>query len=444
MNNYSLIVACMASCWLSICGGVQAKELHAATRHNNLERVQYLLENGPPGLVNQRMEGGITALHISAALNYDTMTALLLEHGAKIDIFSENGFAPLHWAASRDATTSLAILLQHGADVNMTATNGITALHWASFNQATNAVDLLVKNGADIQAETRTRLKPIHWAIRNKAEDLALKLALEDSLQGVPANQPARQTHGKAPEELPQLKQTTPGAPLQVPLPGGTALDAVWIKSLKAWVGKYEVTNEQFRHFKPTHHVLGLEHFDMNQTNHPVAGVTWDEAVAFCDWLTTYYQDLLPEKYVFRLPTEWEWEQVALCGKDWTYPWGNKMPPKYGNFSDLSAKPHLKSWTGLEDYDDGFVVTCPVELSGESKWGLFGIAGNVSEWCSDWYSARQQYKIRKGGGWAFDTEDVLKIHARAFDRPGVRYFNTGFRIVAGPVIELKPTGTQLK
>ena len=105
------------------------------------------------------------------------------------------------------------------------------------------------------------------------------------------------------------------------------------------------------------------------------------------------------------------------------------MPPKFGNYSDKAAKRELSEWSGIVNYDDGYPVTSPVSDSGENEWGIFGLGGNVWEWCEDWYDASKKYKIRHGGSWYFDREECLRIDCRGFDRPDARYDTIGFRLV---------------
>ena len=77
-----------------------AEVLHQAVRNNNLERVTYLIQNGPPGMVNQAYSYGITPLHIAAAMNNSEMIRFLLKSGANTEARTEQGFTPVHCPCS--------------------------------------------------------------------------------------------------------------------------------------------------------------------------------------------------------------------------------------------------------------------------------------------------------------------------------------------------------
>ena len=423
-----------------------ARAIHRAVANDDLGEVAVIIERSLPGAVNSRIGSGVTPLHLAAAVNSPEMIAFLVSRGADIEATTDGGFTPLHWAAGRDASDAVMQLLSLGADANAQAMRSITPLHWAAGKNATNVVKLLMAAGADLQSLTEKGLSPLHWAMRNEddtaasllayevvSEEMATEEAAMTNAPPEPPPEPEPAAEPAVPEPVPIVAAPPPAiAPdrsLSVDIGLGERLVLVWIESLDLWMGKTEISNGQFRRFRPTHTSRFREGFSLDGNEQPVVYVNWQDAADYCAWLNRTFYDRIPAGTAFRIPTEAEWLLAASCGVRREYPWGNQWPPPYGNFSDMTARKNLAEWSGIRRYEDGFTVTCPVGESGASEWGIYGMAGNVWEWCQDWYDADQTYRVRKGGSWDFDTKPQLRLEARGFDRPEARYDTIGFRIV---------------
>lgn len=152
------------------------------------------------------------------------------------------------------------------------------------------------------------------------------------------------------------------------------------------------------------------KHWDdalFNNPNHPVVGVTWYEAEAFCRWLSDRYGAN------YRLPTESEWECMAGGPEGYLYPWGNAWTENAANT--------LESGMG----QPGAVG---IFLESVSPTGAYDCAGNVWEWCDDWYDARQRRKVLRGGAWNYD-KTAARCGERSGDLPQGSLNNVGFRVI---------------
>ncbi len=173
------------------------------------------------------------------------------------------------------------------------------------------------------------------------------------------------------------------------------------------------------------------------QENHPVINVSWNDAVAYCDWLSK------KTGQTYRLPTEAEWEYAAGNGSRHSkYSWGNGDPAgkKGGSLRDETSKQKF-AWGSIWDgYTDGYATTAPVGSFDANDFGLYDMTGNVWEWCSDWkgtYPAAAQtnpkgpasgsYRVLRGGSWN-DNPQYCRVAGRYYYAPGVRDSVVGFRL----------------
>jgi formylglycine-generating enzyme required for sulfatase activity len=212
------------------------------------------------------------------------------------------------------------------------------------------------------------------------------------------------------------------------------------------YIGVYEVTQAQYEA------VIGDNPSTFKGSDRPVETVSWIEAVEFCRKLTE------KEGGSYRLPTEAEWEYAARGGVEGEkYVWGDEKTPlvngvKHANVADESIKnSEFYEWLKpvyddsgyFAGYDDGYAETSPVGSYAPNNYGLYDMAGNILEWCSDWaigdyYSisplkdptgpSSGESRIVRGGCWYNYLRD-LRTSYRSTCRPDERLFSIGFRVV---------------
>lgn len=174
------------------------------------------------------------------------------------------------------------------------------------------------------------------------------------------------------------------------------------------------------------------------EDDHPVVNVSWNDAMAFCAWLS------LREGLPYRLPTEREWEYACRAGTTTPF-WSGDRNSLAGaaNLADasLQRKYPMASWSA--SWDDGHAYTAPVGRYRPNDFGLYDMHGNVWEWLADGYDGgypatdsassrtpRQpafQGRVLRGGSWYNWIEDARSA-SRDWDTPDYRNFDTGFRI----------------
>jgi formylglycine-generating enzyme required for sulfatase activity len=202
--------------------------------------------------------------------------------------------------------------------------------------------------------------------------------------------------------------------------------------SLPAYcIGRHEVTNRQYKRFiDATGHrppgIAGARHpvwqgnrFRAAKANHPVVGVDWQDAKAYCDWAG------------LRLPRELEWEKAARGVHGRQFPWGEQWEPLDRCRNRMNR---------------GSEQTCEVAAypRGASPWGIMHMAGNAAEWTADWasYGDFTRYKngivpslasgqgiVVRGDSWLHDDADCFRCWARHnLARPDSRNIDLGFRV----------------
>jgi len=202
------------------------------------------------------------------------------------------------------------------------------------------------------------------------------------------------------------------------------------------YISKHEVSNARFCEFLNVNGnefeghdcvKLAKKHCDIllsdgkyfpapGKDNFPAVEVTWYGAKGFCQWAGG------------RLPTEAEWEKAARGTDARTYPWGENEPTTdYANYLGLDRAAKIGSYP-----------------SDSSAYGCLDMAGNVSEWCSDWYQADYyaespdtnpegpawgSYTIKRGGNWWIEDIPKIRCSFRDYHSPYEGESALGFRVV---------------
>ena len=200
----------------------------------------------------------------------------------------------------------------------------------------------------------------------------------------------------------------------------------------KFWMGIYPVVQHEYKE------IMGKNPSNFIGERHPVEKVSWTAAKDFCKKLTESERAAgrLPEPYVYRLPTEAEWEYTCRAGRE----------------DDLVDDIDHTAWY----YKNSNEQSHEVGLKEPNNWGIFDMQGNVFEWCLDscdfreptWYEKGNvltwnyiddiinpyhksgSNRVAKGGSWLL-APDVCRPSARYINPPDSRYFVLGFRVVLG-------------
>jgi formylglycine-generating enzyme required for sulfatase activity len=229
------------------------------------------------------------------------------------------------------------------------------------------------------------------------------------------------------------------------------------------WMGVHEISNAQYAQFDPQHdsrvepkqaYQFGVHGYPMNRPEQPVVRVSWDRAMAFCQWLSKKTGGS------FSLPTEAQWEYAARAGSAKPF-WFGGLDDDFGPYANLAdvnirkfaSNPYTvdqayPNATKYDDYmpretrfDDGVLLTSAGGRYEPNPWGLCDMHGNVAEWTLSAYRpypyesadgredlALAERRVVRGGSWRDRPKRATASYRLAYEKYQ-RVFNVGFRIV---------------
>jgi len=232
------------------------------------------------------------------------------------------------------------------------------------------------------------------------------------------------------------------------------------------WMAKCEVANEQYAQFDSSHDsrfehrsswIFSEEYLGwrLNHPKQPVVRVTWDEALAFCRWLSTKLGEHVT------LPSEAQWEYASRAGTATPLSYGNLDTDfsRFANMGDASLRkiadegwrPKAPDLIPRDNrFDDGALVTCDVGRYLPNAWGLQDMHGNAAEWTRSTYqpypyrsddgrealavegvATVSAKKVVRGGSWR-DRPKLCRSGSRLAYSPWQKVYNVGFRVVIDP------------
>ena len=209
-----------------------------------------------------------------------------------------------------------------------------------------------------------------------------------------------------------------------------------------------EITNRQYEQFDPGHRARRPRGGVSAEDNAAVVRVNWDEANAFCRWLSAR------EHKNYRLPTEAEWEYACRAGTTTLFNTGDVLPNGYQQLNPGMTAAFTHYFPAGSSLPPYYRVVNQVSLivgqQPPNAWGLFDMHGHVQEWCNDWYApydpaatrdpvgpADGEFRVIRGGGHSHLAR-LLRSANRAAMEPWTRNSFIGFRIVEAPPLPAAP------
>ena len=364
-----------------------------------------------------------------------------------------------------DTTELVQILRQGHHDVRLDEESWDRLITWIDLNTPAHGTwtEIVGEQKVDNQRNRRRALLRQYANYDEDPEEIvaAPTVKLKATEVGLAAHaSPARNTA----DVYPAIHRAPPSpATRDIDLGGGIELRLVHVPEASLWIGAFEITNEQFARFDPSHDSR-LEHGDFlqfsieergypgNGAKQPVVRVSWEQAMAFCAWLSKRTGE------PFTLPTDAQWDCVCRAGTPTPLYFGGVQTDfaAYANLADasLGTVSNYDPWKlpygaihpwrpTVQRVDDGYRVAAPVGSYAANPWGLYDMVGNVWEWTRSPAPAPDGEgkeallnapaspgsKIVRGGSW-YDRPARARSDYRLAYRPYHRVFNVGFRVVS--------------
>jgi formylglycine-generating enzyme required for sulfatase activity len=196
------------------------------------------------------------------------------------------------------------------------------------------------------------------------------------------------------------------------------------------FISRYPVTNAEYKGFVDATKHRAPEHWKNgaippHKEKHPVVCVNWEDTVVYCEWAG------------MRLPTEAEWEKAASWDETknakYKYPWSDTFDASKCN----SSESQIGDTTSVGMYSP----------QGDSSYGATDMAGDVWEWCADWYAEDYyknspaqnpvgpdsgEYRVLRGGAW-YNESNYVRAASRGRYYPRNQNYDVGFRVVVRPL-----------
>jgi len=213
-----------------------------------------------------------------------------------------------------------------------------------------------------------------------------------------------------------------------VSVPGTEVQFSIWetrVKDYEVFASENEGVNGKWKQPEPL-----FPEFKQTPMR-PVVGVSWNDAKAFCEWLTKkeLSEGKIKQGRMYRLPTDAEWSMAVGLknevgntpeGKDSVvkdvYPWGNFWPAPNG----------AGNYSGKRDK---FEFTAPVGTFPANEYGIHDLGGNVIEWCQDKYTPDTDNRVARGASFEFFHKDERLSSCRDSREENFRHYTHGFRCV---------------